>query len=414
MALAAMLLFVTSCSTSNSLLATPAAIVPNGKGWVATWTASPAGQSPDTAQLSQETVREIVHVSAGGNVVRIRISNAYGTEPLVIGAAHMALRLSGAQTAAGTDRPLTFAGNSGVTVAPGETVVSDAAQLSIPALADVAVSLYVTGTTPLGTAHPFALQTSYVGVGDQTSAETMNVSGTISSWPFLTGVELSNSATQTTGTIVAFGDSLTNGANSSPDSNLRWTDHIASRLSSQGAATTIVNEGISGNRLLHDGYGGSASMYGRSGVSRFETDALSVPGATTVIVLLGINDIVQPGTYAPASEAVSAAQITAALQSLAAQAHAREMKIIFGTLTPFAGTNSTYYSPEKEAKRQAVNLWIRSQTASDGIIDFDRALRDPSQPQQLLPAYDSGDHLHPNDLGHQAMADAINLAALAK
>ncbi len=410
--LVALLLVSTACLSSSSLLTTASATVPDGKGWIATWTASPAGQSPDTAQLQQATVREIVHVSSGGEVIRIRLSNAFGAQPLVIASAHAALRESGAQIVPGTDRQLTFSGEKLVIVAPGETVVSDGVALSVPALADLAVSLYVAGTTAQGTAHPFALQTSYLGAGDQTSVEDMKVSGTISSWPFLTGVELADSATQPGATIVAFGDSLTNGANSSPDSNRRWIDHLASRLTSQSVPTTIVNAGISGNRLLHDGTGGVASMYGRSGVSRFETDALSVPGAKTVIVLLGINDIVQPGSYLPTADVVSAAQITTGLRELADLAHARSLKIFFGTLMPFAGPNSAYFSPEKDAKRQAVNQWIRSQTASDGIIDFDLALRDPTQPNRLLPLYDSGDHLHPNDAGHQAMADAVDLSLL--
>lgn len=381
---------------------------------MASWAASPAGNSPDTAQLNNNTVREIVHVTVGGSQVRIRLSNEFGRQPLIVGAAHIAIRESGASIVATSDRALTFSGNTGVTVDAGADAVSDPVALAVPAMTDVAVSIFIKGSTRLGTAHPFALQTSYVGPGDGTSVADMPFTKTLSSWPFLSSVDVAETSSAPGNVVVAFGDSLTNGANSSPDCNRRWVDHLAARMVGLSQTTAVINAGISGNRLLHDGDGGSNSLYGKRGTARFDRDVLSVAGVKTTIVLLGTNDIVQPGSVASEDEAVSVGEIIAGLRSLAEQAHAKGVKIVLGTITPFYGPDSAFYSAEKEKKRQALNDWIRTTTTVDGVIDFDLALRDPDLPSRLLPQYDSGDHLHPNDAGHQAMADAIDASLLTK
>jgi lysophospholipase L1-like esterase len=392
-----------------------------GQQWVGTWGTAPAGPplAAQTQTFTDQTLRLIVHTSIGGGQVRIRVSNELGTTPLRIGAAHIARRGAGAEIATGTDRVLTFSGAPSITIPPGAPVLSDPVDLDVPALSDLAVSLYLPGTVQATTIHGSAFQTNYVSLaGDFTGAATLPTQRTITSWPFLTEVDVGAPGA---GAIVALGDSITDGAVTTVDANRRWPDLLALRLQTtrdQAASPAlralnsrlgVVNRGIGGNRLLRDP--GEQPLFGRAALARFDRDVLATAGVRHLIVLIGINDIGHPGTGAiPVSEAVTAQDLIAGYRQLIARAHTKGIPVYGATLTPFEGTIfPNYYSPEKEAVRQAVNNWIRSSDEFDGVIDFDRAVRDPAHPTRMLPAYDSGDHLHPNDLGMQAMANAIPL-----
>ena len=369
--------------------------------WAGTW--STALQAPNTVvfgvgpEFNNQTLRQIVRTSAGGRKVRVRLST-FGAGALVIGAAHVALREPGADAAIipESDRTLTFGGSPAITIPPGAPVLSDAVDLEVPPLADLAVSIYVPGATGPATWHFQALQTSYISpAGDFTAAAVMAVASTAQAWFWLAGVDVSGPAQ--TRAIVTFGDSITDGTMSTPDKNNRWPDHLARRLMVQPGdqKVGVLNAGIPGNKLLND-------IVGPNGLARFERDVLSQPGVKHVIVLLGNNDILF--VFGPA-DVVTADQIIQGHRQLIQRAHARGVKIYGGTLTPFGGF--AFSSPMKEAMRQKVNEWIRTSGEYDGVIDFDRALRDPGAPERLR--YDSGDHLHPDDAGYKAMADAVDL-----
>jgi lysophospholipase L1-like esterase len=389
--------------------------------WVATWAASPSPASPDPAQMrrrkmefNDQTVREIVHITLGGERFRIRISNAFGAQALAIGAAHLALRGQGPAIAAGSDRPLTFGGRPAVSIPPGALVLSDPVDLTAPASADLAVSLYLAGgPTIASTLHYSAQQTSYLAAGDTCAAPQMAGDSTVSSWPFLTGVDVM--APKAGATIVTFGDSITDGSRSTADTNRRWPDILANRLlAARKNHLAVVNAGIGGNRILHDGAGANGPQYGPSALARFERDALAQPGVEYIIVLEGVNDIGHPGGAAPMSEDVSAQDMIAGLRQLIERAHERGRKIFGATIMPFTTMPLTAATSPKEEKRQAVNQWIRGRNDFDGVIDFDKTVRDPNQPIGFLAAYDSGDHLHPNDAGHKAMGEAVDLSLFSR
>ena len=377
-----------------------------GERWTTTWGTAPAGPPPEAGlqTFTDQTVRLVVHTSIGGNRVRIRVSNEMGSVPLTVGAAHIGLRAGGSDVAAGTDRALTFGGRTAVTIPPGAPVLSDPVELNVPPLSDLAVSLYLPGTVQASTLHSLALQTGYVSLpGNFTAAATLPVQRTITIWPFLTAVEVDAFGPA----IVALGDSITDGTRSTPDTNNRWPDWLARRLQTERDAIlginlrlAVVNRGISGNRLLGNS---PNALAGRSALERFDRDVLSTAGVRFLVVLVGINDI---GNSSPANP-VTAEDLIAGYRQLIARAHAKGIAVVGGTLTPFEGAG--YYSPEKEVVRQAVNNWIRNHDEFDAVLDFDRATRDPAHPARLLPAYDSGDHLHPNDLGYQAMGNAVPL-----
>lgn len=381
--------------------------------WVGTW--STALHQPDllvpglaNTGFNNQTIRQIVHTSLGGRQVRVRLS-AFGANSLVIGAAHIALAGKGPAVVPGSDRVLTFSGQSSITIPPGAPVLSDPVELAVPALGDIAVSLFVPGVTGPATWHFEARQTSYISPsGDFTASRVMPSVSSAPAWFWLSGVEVM--APERAGAIVAFGDSTTDGTHSTVDANHRWPDQLARRLiASRHPEMGVLNAGLAGNRLLHDGLG-------PNGVARFDPDVLSQPGVTHVIVLLGNSDIGEgwPGGSNPADE-VTAEQIIQAYKQLIERAHARGLKIYGATLNPFEGfvvpgTPFPFFSPSTEEKRQAVNNWIRTGGEYDGVIDFDRVLRDPNAPSRLWAAYDSGDHVHPTDDGYKAMADAIDLA----
>ncbi len=391
--------------------------------WTGTWSTAVTGAAtapmPATV-FENQTLRQIVHTSIAGRSLRVRLSNEYGTEPLVIGEARIARHAGGAQIMAGTDRRLTFGGRSSFSVPPGAPALSDPVTLAVPALSDLVVSIHLPRRTAAATVHGSAFQTNYIAAGNVTRSATLPGATTTTSWHFLSGVSVA--APARAASVVALGDSITDGAITTVDANHRWPDFLARRLQGQASLREVgvLNKGIGGNRLLHDGntlpglpFSGIGPLFGDSALSRFDRDVLAQPGVRCVIVLLGINDIGQPTSLAPPSEAVTVEEMIFGYRQLIARAHERGLRIIGATMTPFQGTTiAGYYSEANEAKRAAVNRWIRTSGEFDGVVDFDRAVRDPAQPLRMLPAYDSGDHLHPNDAGMRAMADAIPLRLL--
>lgn len=381
--------------------------------WVASWSASPAPPLATAAELraaklefQDQTIRQIVRSTLGGGAIRLRLSNAYGRTAASIGAVHVALRAKGSEIVPGSDRTATFSGRPSVTIPPDAPVLSDPIQLNVPAGGDLAISIYLPKATAAAGIHYAALQTSFIGKGDQTAAASLPGGDTITSWVFLGGVDVL--APQAAFAIVAIGDSITDGARSTVDENRRWPDVLASRLRAQGQKAGVVDAGIGGNRILHDASG--SVRFGVSALARFERDALAQPGVRYIIVLEGINDLGHPGSSAPESETVTADDLIAGMKQMIERAHERGIKIIGGTIAPFEGTVfKGYFTPEKEQKRKAVNQWIRTGRAFDGVIDFDQAVRDPKNPDRILAEYDSGDHLHPGDAGYRAMGNAVDL-----
>lgn len=384
--------------------------------WIATWIASPEarwnGDFPLPTnlphQLWDQTVRQVARVSIGGSRVRIVLSNAYGMHPLKIGAADIAL--SGKDTASivpGSNRVLTFGGKTSVVIPPGAPMLSDPVDLDVAALSHLAVSLYLPDPTAPATFHWDARQTAYIGAGNQTAATSLKVDSTLTTRVFLAAIQVE--AAPGTRTVVAFGDSITDGDGANINADARWPDFLAQRLAPRDVA--VLNAGISGARVLRDKMGVNA-------LARFQRDVLAQPGTRTVIVLMGINDIAWKDTpLALSDESTTAQDLIAGYQQLIARAHARRVRIIGATLTPFEGALEDtpmrgYYGAGKERVRQQVNDWIRHSGAFDAVIDFDAILRDPKHPTRLLPAYDSGDHLHPGDAGNRVMAEAIDLHAL--
>ena len=373
--------------------------------WVGTWASSPV--PVEGVAVRGQTLRMIARASIGGGTLRVRLSNAYGDGRLAIGAARIALRESGAGIVPGSDRRLTFGGAGSAAVPAGALLVSDPVALDVPPLADLAISLHLPGAVAESfrvTGHGNAHQTSYISPpGDFTAAVALPVSRETDSWLFVSGIDVV--APDGAAGVVAFGDSLTDGNLTTLDANARWPDRLARRLCARrgGRTVAVMNHGIGGNRILHD-------LRGDSGLRRFDRDVLAQTGATHVIVLLGINDI--RNRRGLAQEIVTADEMIAGLAQLAARARLRGLKVFGGTLLPFE--KETFFpaawTPGGEARRQAVNAWIRTGGAFDAVIDFEAALRDPAHPTRLLPDYDCGDHLHPSDRGYAAMGDAIDLA----
>ncbi len=376
--------------------------------WVATWGASPAAQLATDSEMQaaslvfdNQTLREIVRTSLSSDTVRVRLSNAYGKQAVEIGSAHIALRTKGAAIRDGSDRVLTFGGRTQVSIPKDALVLSDPIKLSFPAQSDLAISIYLPKATTGAGIHYAAQQTSYIGKGDLTSAADVAGATPITSWVFVAGVDVA--APPKTSAIVAFGDSITDGAHSTVDANMRWPSVLSARLPKFG----MLDAGIGGNRILHDA--SSNLRFGTSALARFDRDVLSQAGIGYLIILEGINDLGHAGTSAPLSETVTADDIIAGLKQLIQRAHEKNIEVFCATITPFEGASKGYFTPEKEIARKAVNDWIRSGEGLDGIIDFDKAVRDPEHPDRMLPDYDSGDHLHPGDAGYQAMGRAIDL-----
>lgn len=400
--------------------------------WIGTWAAS--SQPFDSGTFRNQTLRLIVHTSAGGSRVRVRISNIFGHAPLVIGSARIARRATGADIDPASGRTLTFQQRPSIAVAANSIAVSDPVELAVPALSDLAISLYLPESTKTETQHLLALQTSYVSAenGDSTAAVHFPIDKTIEYWPFLAGVDVL--ASPGSGAIVAFGSSLTDGDGSTKDANHRWPDVLAERLEAAGegkAQLGVLNEGIIGNRLLSDSsspgqaggppplgpvFAALGPALGASGMARFERDVLAQTGVKYVIVALGVNDILFPGAFVPETLRMDSQSILSGYRQLIARGHKKGIRVIGTTIPPFEHAIfrnpffGGFYSPEKERVRQEINSWIRSSGKFDGVIDFDEAVRDPNHPTQILPSYDSGDHLHVNDAGNVAQVKAISLA----
>jgi lysophospholipase L1-like esterase len=391
----------------------PAPAHPGGGPWVTTWSASPQVAVPGTLSATgfdNQTVRDIVFTSAGGNAARVVLTNVFGTSPLRVGHVTLAIAGSGAAVRAGTVARVSFGGSSSIEIPPGAQALSDPVTMRVPALTDLAVSVYLPGQTGAATIHSDAQQDNWVsGSGDHAGDAGAGAFTTDSqSWYYVSDVIVRSPGTA--GTVVAFGDSITDGFQSTVNANARWPNDLARRLAARpGPALSVADEGISGDRVLND-----SLCCGVNAVARFERDALDQPGVRDVIVLIGINDFgfsaLPPNPiYNPVTD-VSAAQVIAGYRQLIAQARARGLKVIGATLLPFKG--AAYYTPAGEAKREAVNAWIRLRGAWDGVIDFDKVMRDPADPLALNPAYNSGDNLHPNDAGYQVMANAVSLGTL--
>ena len=380
---------------------------PGNRHWVATWQASPQGSDPLIANLlapppsyANQTLREIVHISIGGPEIRVRLTNSFSTQSLVLGAVHVADAGDGSTVKPGTDRTVTFGGQGSITVPPGAIAISDPVDLSVQPLSDLAVSIYVPQDTGSATQHTVGEQTSYVTGGDATGAASFPPgAATILARPFLSNVEVLGA--KQAAAVVAFGDSITDGFNSTVDANARWPDALARVLVRHyGNRVGVSNAGIGSNRVLNDAVGANA-------LARFDRDVLTQAGVRYVTVLEGINDVSVSSTYAPAQE-VSAGQVIGGYRQLIARAHERGLAIYGCTLTPFKG--AAFYTDAGEAKREAINGFIRSSGEFDAVIDFDQLIRDPQNTLAILPALDSGDHLHPNDVGYAVMGTSIDPA----
>ena len=389
--------------------------------WVTTWATAqplapdpaPAGLKPPPksnqgspipeypATLSNRTVRMVVRVSVGGQRVRIQLANRHGSEPVKIAASHLALSGGGARIVAGSDRTLSFGGRPEVTIPAGATVISDVVNLAVPSAGAVTVSLFVSDSVATETVHALGLHSTYVILGDATSASDPQAESQNLSYFWLSALDV---VAPNAATVVAFGDSITDGYATSPNRDRAWPTLLYSRLHAVtgASAKAVVNLGISGNRVLHDRAGSNA-------LARFDRDVLAQEGVRWVIVLEGINDISYsaiPGV--PASERVSAEDLIAGYRMLIAKAHLHGIKMIGATILPYQGVWT--YTPAGEAVRERVNEWVRTGGEFDGTVDFDKATRDLAEPTKLRAAFDSGDHVHPNDAGNLAMADAFNLA----
>jgi lysophospholipase L1-like esterase len=391
--------------------------------WVATWSSAPIAPGDDTTidaifgfgrhrAFDNQTIRHITHTSVGGRRVRIRLSNVYGTQRLRIGAAQVALRREQAAIHPGTNRRVTFSGQTSVVIPPGAVVLSDAVDLDVPADSDLAVSVYLPQPTGLATYHELTMQDSYIsGPGNFASATDIPNPTPTDSTFFLTAVEVLPSTS--IGTLVALGDSIAQGGGSSKNQNRTWPDRLSDRFNANPARPrlAVVNQGVGCGRILWD-------LCGPSALARFDRDVLATTGVSHVIVALGINDIMIPTSLPEfgkpdfALQLVTAQEIVGGLHQLALRARAAGLKVYGATITPFgSSTVPGVFTPENEAKRQAVNRWIRTGGAFDGVLDFDAIVRDPASPTRLLPQFDA-DGVHITDAGYQAMANAVPFSIL--
>jgi lysophospholipase L1-like esterase len=367
-------------------------------------TATLPGAPPASAQtFTNQTVRLVMRLSLGGDTLRVKVSNLFGKAPVTFSGVHVARTASTTAIDPASDHAVTFSGQSSVTLAAGAELYSDPVALAVPAMANISVSLYFAGATVMPTFNPVPMQTGFVGAGNQLS--DTSITGTADPFtPYIALAAVETSSTLPTNVVVAFGDSTTLGYASTPDAQRRYPDLLDARLKAAGLSRTgVVNAGISGNRWIFD-------YAGPNGASRFDRDVLNVAGVTHTIIQLGINDIGFSVDQAPTQE-VSAQQIINAIDTAVGKAKARGLRVLLGTLMPFKGA-AAYFSVGGEAKRQAVNAWIRGNTTVDGVVDFDQAMRSAADAATLNPAYDSGDHLHPNDAGYAAMAAAVDLTKL--
>jgi lysophospholipase L1-like esterase len=378
--------------------------------WVGTWASSPqlgdSGNAPPEPGFANSTLRQIVHVSIGGKQIRVRFSNAFGATSLTIPSAHVALAAGGSAIRPGSDKVLTFHGQQSVTIPSGALIYSDPLDFDLAPLSDLAVTIHVNGVPERGTAHPGSRATSYLLAGDTVSSGDLLGAVHTDHWYFLNGIDVLTR--NSSAAVVALGDSITDGKNSTTDGNGRWPDDLARRLQANKSTRNvgILNEGIGGNRLLLDGLGPNA-------LARLDRDVLSQTGVRWLIVLEGVNDI---GTRAKALERheqpATAETLIGAYEQIILRAHAHNIRVYGATITPFG--DSFYFSADAEAERQTVNAWIRTSGKFDAVIDLDAATRDARNPSHLSVAADSGDHLHPADAGYKIMSDSIDLKLFSK
>jgi len=376
------------------VLSSRAAAQDRGLPWAGTWAASPMRDDPGK-RFNRQTLRQIVHTSVGGHMARIHISNLFGTQSVTVADVHIAQRSTDSSIVAATDRKVQFGGLSSVTVPPGTEAISDPADFQVPRQADVAISIYLPNPTRLLTYHPSGFQTNYIADGDVSGLTTISDAKTFQSYYFLMNLDVQDQAAR--GSLVALGASITDGYASTADANRRWPNDLAQRLLNAELNIGVLNQGISGNRLLAAGAGDSAE-------TRFDRDVLNQPGVRWVIFSDDpINDL--GSTASPPA----AKQLIDGLERLISRAHEKQIEFFCSTLTPYQGAG--YWTPSGEAAREQINAFLRGKASGcDAVIDQDAATHDPAHPTQYLPAYDSGDHLHPNDAGLQAIADAVNLS----
>ena len=386
-------------------------------GWARTWGASPQapmqalGPFPATPGFHDQTLRQVVRISGGGKKVRIRFTNEFGTAPLDIGSAHVALAGLGGAIQPGSDHVLTFAGKPAGTARTGAPLVSDPVDMPVAALSRLAISIYLPGQVEACSCHGTAMEPAYLISGDHAADAALSGATVLQTRALISAVDVA--AAGAPRTIVAFGDSITDGVGSTPGTDHRWPDRLAERLLKRGGpAVYVSNEGISGNRILNDGFGAAA-------LARFDRDVLATPGLAYVIVFEGVNDInmstIRPDAAGPLAGfakafpggPITADDLIAADRQMIARAHERGVKIYGATITPFQGGGP--FNTEGEAMRQTVNSWIRTSGAFDAVLDFDAAIRDPSKPSQIKDGYHMGDHLHGSDAGYQVMANSIDL-----
>lgn len=405
--------------------ATPALAAENlapMKEWITTWASTPAPRWAEELPapfgvpelLANQTIRQVARVSVGGDKVRVVLSNEYGTKPLKIGAGSIAVAGKDGAVDKASLKPLTWGGRPFVVAPPGAPVISDPVDLKVESLSELAVSIFLPDRTALTSVHWDGVQTAYLsGPGDFVSAETFKAESTLTKRLFLSEIQVD--ATPTSRAIVFFGDSITDGNCSTVDANNRWPDHIAERLQESGHKdVAVVNHAYSGNRVLSDGMGVNA-------LARLDDHILSQPRLSTVVFMMGINDIGWPGPNAitPDDKVPTADDIITGYRQIIDRTHSAGARIVGATLTPFTDTfkgqpTEGYYTPEKEKIRQSVNEWIRTSGGFDAVIDFDKVVEDPAKPGYVRADYDCGDHLHPNDAGYEAMAKSVDLDVLLK
>jgi len=369
--------------------------------WVTTWSASPStlpGEDDPDAGPADQTLRLIAHTSVGGDSVRVRLSNVHGNQPITIGAASIALQSEGSAIQSGTASTMLFAGQSSVSIPKGAVVFSDPLNYGVPARSNLSISLYLPEDSGFLTAHALSNQINYVsGSGDHTGAQDFSMKTETSAWPLLTAIDVLNAESSA---IVTVGDSITDGWGSTASANQRWPNHFARRLFSEGATEkfAVVNAGISGNRVTNEGN----SLFGQNLQARFERDVLALSNVSHMVLMEGINDI----GMSPSGNLVSAQEVINGYRQVIARAHAKGIKVIGATLTPYEG--AAYFTAEGESVRQEVNAFIRDGGEFDGVIDFESAVQDPANPSRIRPEF-TEDKLHPNDAGYAAMAQIVEL-----
>lgn len=394
-------------------LAWPAAAATSPPAWTGSWATAlvPTEAANLPAPQGEVTIRQVVRLGAGGPRLRLRLANTFGTAPLRIDGARVALAAApgGSGIVAETDRAVTFDGQAGVTIPPGATWLSDPVNLPVEGLARLAVSLRLPEVPRQASVHRSARTTAFVVAGDQSAAPELAGATTFTQWAQLAGVDVERPSGKGMA-VVTLGDSITDGSGAGVDVYERWPDVLAARLQAdpRTKGVSVLNVGIGGNKLLKDGSGQAA-------LARLDRDVLTQPGVKALIVLIGINDIgglSREGEVTPEKRTQVVTGLIAAYRQIVTRAHERGIRVIGATILPCGGTKIYRSDADADADRQAVNAWIRGSGVFDAVLDFDQVTRDPAHPERLLPAYDSGDQLHPSPAGYKAMGEAVAIGQL--